>query len=151
MKRDKENSTCRSIIRSCEITRDQIVASELKDPIWHSSEWQIGSFSSEATKCISDITGNPCDIAPTLHDQCAEVPTITTSSTLARCLCRRPSTYPTCAYGNVLCLPCLYCLRLKHEALNQCWPNMGPASQTVCQPQANIGLMCRVCWGDLAA
>ena len=25
------------------------VASELKDPIWHSSEWQIGSFSSEAT------------------------------------------------------------------------------------------------------
>ena len=28
-----------------------IVASELKDPIWHSSEWQIGSFSSEATLC----------------------------------------------------------------------------------------------------
>ena len=28
-----------------------IVASELKDPIWHSSEWQIGSFSSEATIC----------------------------------------------------------------------------------------------------
>ena len=26
-----------------------IVASELKDPIWHPSEWQIGSFSSEAT------------------------------------------------------------------------------------------------------
>ena len=26
-----------------------IVASELKDPIWHSLEWQIGSFSSEAT------------------------------------------------------------------------------------------------------
>ena len=25
------------------------VASELNDPIWHSSEWQIGSFSSEAT------------------------------------------------------------------------------------------------------
>ena len=24
---------------------------ELKDPIWHSSEWQIGSFSSEATRC----------------------------------------------------------------------------------------------------
>ena len=30
---------------------DHIVASELKDPIWHSSEWQIGSFSSEATIC----------------------------------------------------------------------------------------------------
>ena len=29
-----------------------IVASELKDPIWHSSEWQIGSFSYEATICI---------------------------------------------------------------------------------------------------
>ena len=29
----------------------QIVASELNDPIWHSSEWQIGSFSSEATRC----------------------------------------------------------------------------------------------------
>ena len=26
-----------------------IVASELKDPIWHSLEWQMGSFSSEAT------------------------------------------------------------------------------------------------------
>ena len=26
-----------------------IVASELNDPIWHSLEWQIGSFSSEAT------------------------------------------------------------------------------------------------------
>ena len=30
----------------------KIVASELKDPIWHSSEWQIGSFSSEATKYL---------------------------------------------------------------------------------------------------
>ena len=28
---------------------DHLVASELKDPIWHSPEWQIGSFSSEAT------------------------------------------------------------------------------------------------------
>ena len=28
------------------------VASELKDPIWHSLDWQIGSFSSEATTCI---------------------------------------------------------------------------------------------------
>ena len=26
-----------------------IAASELKDPIWHSLEWQIGSFSSQAT------------------------------------------------------------------------------------------------------
>ena len=32
-----------------------IVASELKDPIWHSLEWQIGSFSSEATICNVDI------------------------------------------------------------------------------------------------
>ena len=30
--------------------RKQIVASELKDPIWHSLEWQIESFSSEATR-----------------------------------------------------------------------------------------------------
>ena len=30
---------------------EYIVASELKDPIWHSLEWQIGSFSSEATIC----------------------------------------------------------------------------------------------------
>ena len=29
----------------------QIVASELNDPICHSDECQIGSFSSEATKC----------------------------------------------------------------------------------------------------
>ena len=32
-----------------------IVASELNDPIWHSSEWQIGSFSSEATICWTSI------------------------------------------------------------------------------------------------
>ena len=31
------------------VTNIDIVASELKDPIWHSLEWQIGSFSSEAT------------------------------------------------------------------------------------------------------
>ena len=29
----------------------EVVASELKDPICHSDECQIGSFSSEATKC----------------------------------------------------------------------------------------------------
>ena len=34
-----------------ELDFEQIVASELKDPLWHSLEWQIGSFSSEATKC----------------------------------------------------------------------------------------------------
>ena len=33
----------------------QIVASELKDPICHSNECQIGSFSSEATKCYANI------------------------------------------------------------------------------------------------
>ena len=33
----------------------KFVASELKDPIWHSSEWQIGSFSSEATNCSSHV------------------------------------------------------------------------------------------------
>ena len=33
-----------------------IVASELKDPIWHSSEWQIGSFSSEPTIYVLYIT-----------------------------------------------------------------------------------------------
>ena len=32
---------------------NNIVASELNDLIWHSSEWQIGSFSSEATICLS--------------------------------------------------------------------------------------------------
>ena len=35
--------------------KPHIVASELKDSIWHSLEWQIGSFSSEATICISFI------------------------------------------------------------------------------------------------
>ena len=34
----------------------KFVASELKDPICHSDECQIGSFSSEATKCWSAIT-----------------------------------------------------------------------------------------------
>ena len=31
------------------INQQHFVATELKDPIWHSLEWQIGSFSSEAT------------------------------------------------------------------------------------------------------
>ena len=35
------------------INNTQFVASELKDPIWHSLEWQIGSFSSEATIYLS--------------------------------------------------------------------------------------------------
>ena len=33
-----------------------IVASELKDPIWHSLEWQIGSFSSEPTIYLTGFT-----------------------------------------------------------------------------------------------
>ena len=37
-------------IRICVKGVYQIVASELKHPIWHSLEWQIGSFSSEATR-----------------------------------------------------------------------------------------------------
>ena len=32
-----------------------IVASELKNPIWHSLEWQIGSFGSEATICAAQL------------------------------------------------------------------------------------------------
>ena len=35
-----------------EVDPKHIVASELKDPICHSDECQIGSFSSEATICI---------------------------------------------------------------------------------------------------
>ena len=54
---------------------------------------------------------------------------------------RRPSTNPTCAHGyQVMSSVCRAhtVSRLKHEALNQCWPNMGPASQTVCQHWNNI-------------
>ena len=36
----------------CLLLSCNIVASELKDPICHSDECQIGSFSSEATICI---------------------------------------------------------------------------------------------------
>ena len=36
-----------------------IVASELKDPIWHSLEWQIGSFSSEATRWFWHLSRSP--------------------------------------------------------------------------------------------
>ena len=46
---------------SCWVMRFYIVASELKDPIWHSSEWQIGSFSSEATIC-KDMVGKDSNI-----------------------------------------------------------------------------------------
>ena len=37
----------------------EFVASELKNSIWHSLEWQIGSFSCEATNCINSF--NPHD------------------------------------------------------------------------------------------
>ena len=50
-KRRYKNSVLNQIPWMCIVTLSisHIVASELKDPIWHSSEWQIGSFSSEAT------------------------------------------------------------------------------------------------------
>ena len=32
----------------------------------------------------------------------------------------------------------------KHDTLNQCCFDVGPALQTMAKPQANIGLMCRV-------
>ena len=38
------------------LTEYQVVASELKDPIWHSLEWQIGSFGSEATSSAHNFT-----------------------------------------------------------------------------------------------
>ena len=34
----------------------------------------------------------------------------------------------------------------KHEMFNQCWLNVGPASQPVAQHCANIGWTSRVCW-----
>ena len=40
-----------------------LVASELKDPIWHSLEWQIGSFSSEATICYGSMTIIICNFS----------------------------------------------------------------------------------------
>ena len=40
-----------SFVHSFSNSLHQIVASELKDPICHSNECQIGSFSSEATRC----------------------------------------------------------------------------------------------------
>ena len=44
-----------------------IVASELKDPIWHSSEWQIGSFSSEATILWVAVSFTGEDVVSTLN------------------------------------------------------------------------------------
>ena len=40
----------------------QFVASELNDPIWLSSEWQIGSFSSEATNCLIELDMDVCGL-----------------------------------------------------------------------------------------
>ena len=45
--------TKRNVSDEWTISVKQIFASELKDPICHSDECQIGSFSSEATKCTS--------------------------------------------------------------------------------------------------
>ena len=37
---------------------EDVIAWELKDPIWHSLEWQIGSISSQATMCLTDVIHN---------------------------------------------------------------------------------------------
>ena len=34
----------------------------------------------------------------------------------------------------------------KHDTLNQCWFNVGPASATLAQHYSSIGSMCRVFW-----
>ena len=66
----------------------QIVASELKDPICHSNECQIGSFSSEATKFWSHIfpapTPRPFSCMRTYHgpNSCRRVIDIIKGDTL---------------------------------------------------------------------
>ena len=61
MRTFEEDSVCvmngTGLNPSCPNTK-YIVASELKDPIWHSSEWQMGSFSSEALSPITVISHN---------------------------------------------------------------------------------------------
>ena len=61
-----------------QVTELNIVASELNDPIWHSSEWQIGSFSSEATDIMSRRKNESIVIEVFLrlkmHRICAGVP-----------------------------------------------------------------------------
>ena len=50
--------------------KGNLVASELKDPIWHSLEWQIESFSSEATICPGEqMRLNQWDAGPTLNQR----------------------------------------------------------------------------------
>ena len=46
------SSLMQFLMSACRVA--YIVASELNDPICHSNECQIGSFSSEATTCLSD-------------------------------------------------------------------------------------------------
>ena len=43
---------------------EQVVASEQKDPICHSDACQIGSFSSEATKCNPSSNALPSTVNP---------------------------------------------------------------------------------------
>ena len=38
----------------------------------------------------------------------------------------------------------------KHEIVNQCWADVGPAAQTLGQHQPSIGLMSRVCRDGLS-
>ena len=54
--------------RMNEWMNEQIVASELNDPICHSNECQIGSFSYEATRCMNEwVTGTLRYISPHSH------------------------------------------------------------------------------------
>ena len=81
-----------------------IVASELKDPIWHSLEWQIGSFSSEATIYA------PSKLTPLWYRSGQKSGSISSRPT------QLPSLCTCCAVG--FC--CLFHGKGKNTTLEQC-------------------------------
>ena len=64
----EELSVCIIGLKRSHINMKYIVASELKDPICHSDECQIGSFSSEATVCIIGLKRSHISMKYIIYD-----------------------------------------------------------------------------------
>ena len=111
------------------------VASELKDPICHSNECQIGSFSSEATIHLLSSRQPPTDLS--MH------PCIHASYTYMH----------TCMHAYMhyigLHVRCLYIERgvgLLYPVNTKHLYNAGPTSRTLCRRCTNVIQIICVCW-----
>ena len=132
---------------------EHVVASELKDPICHSNECQIGSFSSEATMCNITFQVFRLSTCTFVFNKCSEkkiftIIVVVKSFRLAQRRRRWPSI--TSALGQCIVLFGVFGADMlkrhqhnaavrKHGTITQCCFNDRPASKTVGQHWHSIG------------